>query len=378
LTALFSETGGCLFGLPRRDFDRALLWRRTTSNTAETEIAESGWKGKAPTWSWVAPRQHFAYSDEDKPFEIGGEVWCGSLLLWIESYTFGDEWGFRAIRADGECWSWSPGFHDTSPARSYMAYACRREFFNLISSFQFPAGIPVELDGLEGDAEIEYLDDEDSDEEANDDEFSDDYVDTIHDVYHSSLTRRWPHYEIFWGEAFASRLEEDGSLPPKISNELSQRYGDLPNKERLIFTEAIVAYFRIKRRDSTPAIMDIIDDKDNFVGAIIEGEVVPSLLVPKRSGIQCEFIALSLSALPSWGLAAKGLVPELSEENDIIDKHGLQYPDRDGVLQNDDTPIVNVMLIGWQDRCARRISVGRIFLSEWTKAEYHLKWIALG
>jgi hypothetical protein len=208
------------------------------------------------------------------------------------------------------------------------------------------------------------------------------------------FSKRWPHYVDFWQEHFACAYENEQSIPDEHTSELLQLVERALNKEHLIFTIAQTVSFRLEVMQHNE--IAIIDDLNEVVGFVDEFGERPEILALSEAAHlrnRLDFIPLSLSARRdlNYGMFTHRILAafrKLGGEERLFYLFGrqrelLRQRDLDLTFFDssgeplDPVPLVDVMLIGWENGIAHRIAIGWVLLTKWAKASRQSKLIIL-
>ena len=318
LTSLYGQTGH-LFGLSKQSFDEALLWSASIAlvSNPDGRLFQSE-ERVIPTWSWGSVVST-VYEMEEKLYE--------SLVKW----SFLDGSNMEPLEAIEDPRTWG---EPNALARIYLMIAwsegCIESKKDLLSWASTP---------------FEQLD--------------------------MTLRACWHSYEAFHHEAF----EVESSSHPQLPT-FHPPQGPLHVTEGLLGVQAQSAHFRLSwppSDSSYKAWISILNRSDKFAGYVYSREVsfqedeTLDLLCNRRD-YEWEFIALSVGGLSQYkyrAIESSGLAFDL-EKNKYHSSSGESL-----------VPMVNVMMIMREGGVTRRVTVGQIFLSEWSQASRSLSHIWL-
>ncbi|KAE8448914.1 hypothetical protein EG329_008710 [Mollisiaceae sp. DMI_Dod_QoI] len=322
MNALYRDNLGLKHGLPRKDFDQALLWIcchwRTPGALPAIRRVDSM---SLPTWSWSSFLGSAGQGSQG--------AFIGTLVLWHELSNKGEPFLLEPILADETPWHWENDWGGPSqklqPPQLYLAHAWNQD-----------CDIEDDLPGSRlGDS------------------FSD---------IGQKLTTRWPRYQDYWKEmVFSQHL---GHV------ELSQDQQQF--REGMIICKAQSAFFGVElAREGVYRIVG----PNGGVGIVRADEPRARELFVSRTSTDdvYEFVGLSISVDTNGQILDVDSAFQTEYDDLFAAGHGGETPYK-SVLERRDfdityfdsagrmlksPPIVNVMLIGIRDGCCYRISTVR-------------------
>ncbi|OJD21120.1 hypothetical protein ACJ73_07540 [Blastomyces percursus] len=310
-------------GLPRVDFDRALLWY---ANIGENPIMrlETAQGLVLPTWSWSSI---MGLTEDQAHYQATG--FFGTLVPW---YSMNDSTSVSAgSRSVIEAFNVRHDSYDPDDDwQVYMAIAC--------------------MEGCLGDKRNAAL------------LFSlttDNFV-TVREMFN----KRWKDYHNFCKDVMPSIIKLN-ELP--LSEAITQ--GTNPKLAGIIATKAQAAFFNLEPKpsysfnitnSSGERIGELCGDAEQLREEHARAKASGSSTAPSS---KFEFIALSLSGI--------GIMPYSSKELELKN-----YVDADGNAL-DKVPIVNVLMIAWDGNIARRCQLGWVFLVDWVKVSREWKVVMI-
>ncbi|EQL28281.1 hypothetical protein BDFG_08970 [Blastomyces dermatitidis ATCC 26199] len=310
-------------GLPRVDFDRALLWYANIGKNPITRL-ETAQGLVLPTWSWSSI---MGLAEDQVHYQATG--FYGTLVPWysISRPTSVPVGSGSVIEAFNVCHE-SHGPDDDWQV--YMAIAC--------------------IEGCLGDKRNAAL------------PFSlrtDNFV-TVREMFN----KRWKDYHNFCIDVMPSTFKlSELPLPGAITQGIN------PKLAGIIATKAQAAIFNLEPKpsysfnitnSSGERIGELCGDAEQLREEHARAKAPGSSIAPST---KFEFIALSLSGI--------GIMPYSSKELGLKN-----YVDADGNAL-DKVPIVNVLMIAWDGNIARRCQLGWVFLVDWVKVSREWKVVML-
>ncbi|KAF4469509.1 Heterokaryon incompatibility [Fusarium albosuccineum] len=340
-SGLYGSPERVLYGLPKGNFDEALLWRPQPEKSRYFKPV--GRRSSAaialPTWSWSSIEGTLVYPSENQSF-------CGPLLQWalVERSKVSPLEYAEPSRLDGIKWQQSYTSHDV------IVY-----------------GAPQLMLALAVAEGCIHLGPHISSESWKQERF----VDSA-----NTLARRWPRYREFWAESFSHERWQNLTLPP--GSAILAAHAQLSTLG-LAMHPTHSLYGITCAPGST--YLEI-----RHQGSCI-GMVQPDIPYTKQVPQGVEFLALSLSRCPQ-NPGIKCLYPNpflhplhhvaadtshTSEEerllNDVLRRiRHMQatYTDADNDLLLS-IPVVNVLMVHREGSFITRLGLGWVFLRRWAE-----------
>ncbi|KAJ6010450.1 heterokaryon incompatibility [Penicillium sp. IBT 35674x] len=346
-SALYGKKHPLWFGLPRDDFDKALLWcpdSNHMNHTSESLALKDSPGGLIPSWSWSSTRWDLLLLDDCNRRPI---QYCGSLVVWHSCQQTENFIQVESIdpysAPDFQCSLCENG---NEPTRITQHGRYKDE--QLLS-----IAIAWGQGCIESDYPFKLL------------------RKTSLSSFKEAIASKWPCMHTSWqfqglkNRPSSESLSYIASLQPKL-------------EPTAIFTRAQSAFFRLNLPTDQEFLLrdyPIIDD-DGTVGVLVgqDPELQAELLSQVEAGDYFEFIALSVStyngiilpdATTSSGNFEYRDPKQHLRENEVLRE--LAYLDKKGTPLLP-IPVVNVMLIRRTGSSARRVGIAWIYLKKWVKA----------
>ncbi|OJD12294.1 hypothetical protein AJ78_07085 [Emergomyces pasteurianus Ep9510] len=311
-------------GLPRVDFDRALLWYANTGKNPIRRL-ETAQGTILPTWSWSSI---MGLADDQVHYQATS--FYGALAPW---YAINWPLHFPSCGSGATIEAFNVLPDSNRPDddwQVYMAIACVEGCVGKERNLSLP--LSLQADSFE----------------------------TIREMF----SKRWNDYHSFCQAAIPSTVKTT-ELPP--TQAVTQ--GINPKLEGVIVTKSQVAFLNLELKSSYS--FNIINSSGERIGELCgDAENLRKEHVQAKasgSGIAAngnfEFIALSLSGIGIMPYSSKALGPK-------------NYVDADG-NPLDKVPIVNVLMIAWDGYYARRRELGWVYLIDWVKLRREWKVVML-
>ncbi|KKZ60194.1 hypothetical protein EMCG_05116 [[Emmonsia] crescens] len=310
-----TDTMMMINGLPRVDFDRALLWYANIGKNPIMRL-ETAQGAILPTWSWSSI---MGLAEDQVHYQATG--FYGPLTPW---YNINDPNPNPIPSGSGsiiEAFNVRPDSNSPDDDwQVYMAIACMEGCMGK----ERIASLPLSL---------------------TTDNFS-----TVCEMFN----RRWKDYYSFCKDAIPSTIKTTELPPPQA---ITQRTN--PKLGGVIATKSQVAFLNLELKPSHS--FNITNSSGERIGELCgdawklreehaQAKALGSGTIPSN---KFEFIALSLSGIGIMPYSSKELGPK-------------NYVDVDG-NPLDKVPIVNVLMIAWDGDFARRRELGWVYLVDWAK-----------
>ncbi|KAJ5927936.1 heterokaryon incompatibility [Penicillium verhagenii] len=359
-SALYAAKHPLWLGLPRNDFDKALLWC-PDAGASENEILKSKVMpgGLIPSWSWSSSKQSVLLLDDCNRRPLR---YCGPLVTW-NSFRKTDE-GYKIeslvpnSAVDFQCPRCKSG--DEPTGNAYDGKYKDEQLLQIVvawsqgcidSAYPFKPLTKTSIRDLEKSIDVSWQ--------------------CKHHSWQFQALRNRPSND------FLSRMDAiDKSLKDKLGPDL-------------IFTRAQSGFFKLNLpTDQSQYLRDYpIVENGKTVGVLIgqDADLQAELLPRVEAGQNFEFIALSVSSMDgiicsdgttqSGNLTFRDPKKILAENESLRD---LTYLDARGVPILP-IPVVNVMLIRRArfGLTAQRMSIGWIYLKVWAKARAEFRDVFL-
>ena len=344
--SLYDTKGGSLYGMPRADFDQALLW---TSKYGEDLIDRIAPGVQLPTWSWASAANSIA-STKNLDTIIRFEHFVGSLVVWFEVREVDQKKILKPLVPSNNPVNWAKWLQIFGPGKAataslwvspqlYMFLAVREGLFDVGNNK--PA------------KELKLVN-------SND----------FHAI-ELEMGNRWPRYEEFYADMLASR-----KAPLFTAVELM--------RPGIIITQAQVARFGIdtlpfrQKPASFAAItmFRIVDDKGQLVGTFSSRRACEAFSQESKHPIvpQYQFMGVSIASM----IDENAFFSRLGSEQETKRQRELQlnyFDENDKPLEH--APAVNVLMIDSRHPISRRIGIGWIYMTKWVAAERYVRTVAL-
>ena len=392
-SALYKERSPLWYGLPRREFDKALVWCPDDIDSAKINvdgipILRNVSKSMVPSWSWSSTRQNFVLLDDSYRRQL---QYCGTLVVWATYKQTNDSFRMESIipssSSEFGCPHRAGGGGNSKKGNSYLERTAGTESGRCIRRNSRDSregacyvrgndecllflGLAWSQGCVEADYPFEL------------------HEDTTFPYLKTCITSRWLCHYTYWQEAFQSHgnSEARSTFLESLSRALDDRMtlSILQSHPKVISTRAQSALFRLNPPDNRSHDYTIIDDRNDMIGLLIgkDSQLQAELSASIETREKLEFIALSVSksneVLQHDGSAEGGSF-RYSRAEAIVDdesKSDLTYYDKDGTALIP-LPVVNIMLVRWNGPLAHRMSIGWIYLTKWTKAQPQFKLILL-
>ncbi|KAH6716376.1 heterokaryon incompatibility protein-domain-containing protein [Leptodontidium sp. MPI-SDFR-AT-0119] len=205
-------------------------------------------------------------------------------------------------------------------------------------------------------------------------------------VCRDAVTPARPSQNGFWWRTERPVLKEANS--PQHLDRLERPQLSML-KSGVLYTNAQTAFFDVQENHSNILIMDQHDHPIGFLGdswACGEQSTTDISIYQGKRESKYEFAGISLSMLSRHDSGLKCVIAitedvlqELMfcEKDSTTSESGCSWNSAHPIYKNykmgNSVPIVNVLLIAWRGRYARRVQLGWILLAHWIKAERELK-----
>ncbi|KAJ5645602.1 heterokaryon incompatibility [Penicillium longicatenatum] len=346
-SALYGKKHPLWFGLPRNDFDKALLWcpdsnqANRKSDGLSPNVAP---RALIPSWSWSSTKGENLLLDDCNRRPIR---YCGPLVVWHSCQQTENGFKFESIvpssAPDFQCSLCEKGNEPTRTTRN-EGYEDEQLLFIAIawgqgcieSAYPFKLLRKTSLSSLK-----------------------------------RAITSQWPCMHTSW--------QFQGLITRPSSEAVSHAASLEPRLEpTVVFTRAQSTFFRLNLPTDQEILLrdyPIIDD-DGTVGVLVgqDLDLQAELRRPVESGEYFEFIALSVStfngiispdATTNSGNFEYRDPKEHLRENAVLRE--LTYLDKKGTPLLP-IPVVNSMLIRRTGLTARRVGIAWIYLKKWVQA----------
>ncbi|KAK8175386.1 heterokaryon incompatibility protein-domain-containing protein [Phyllosticta citrichinensis] len=335
-----------LYGLPRPDFDRCLLW--SLGKRSEKASVESPQSFQVPSWSWAYaknfPSQHFRTS-----IGLGQVDWVETLVRWgcvADSQSHAFEWARIPSRFKYKLKKITPPISsDKYWAYIFIAVSWRSGCIE--AGYPFRKSTEISFSAMRRDLK--------------------------------GLLGGLKHVPQAWLELVGNKLHAPGPQDTEDNGGTAELY--LAENYRQLLRPGILigrtqsAVFNVVHDSVIPrtylSLLKIRDQHRNIVGGL---ECFPH--TENHDGVAATYILehfMDMSAIDEicdedvYSFDAKHLSDRLKDFT-IFDGEGNHMPF---------IPLVNVMAIEWNGPYARRLTVGWMLLSSWIEAEREFKTILL-
>ncbi|PGH06885.1 hypothetical protein GX51_02130 [Blastomyces parvus] len=310
-------------GLPRVDFDRALLWYANIGKNPITRL-ETAQGLVLPTWSWSSI---MGLAEDQVHYQATG--FYGTLVPWCSIA------GSASVPASSgsiiEAFDVRHDSHDPDVDwQVYMAIACIEGCL-----------------GNKGNAALTLS--------LTTDNFA-----TVREMFN----KRWTNYHDFCKDVMPSTIKLNELPLPGVRTQ-----GINPKLGGIIATKAQSAFFNLEPKasysftitnSSGERIGELCGDAEHLREEHARAKAPGSSVAPST---KFEFIALSLSGIGIMPYSSKELGPK-------------NYVDADG-NELGKVPIVNVLMVAWDGNVARRCQLGWVYLVDWVKVSRESKVVIL-
>lgn len=361
MSELYKDTSGRhYYGLPCKDFDRALLWmcshvpRKSPLRTSEDMYL--------PTWSWSSFNGGLTRLPND--FE---HHFCSTLLSWASYDYLGKEKADLKLKPLDEpssplIWRevsrYPEGAEIAEPywfPQLYLALACELGFFEGISNYD----VSWETNSSFSDRK-------------------------------NALLARFPTYPSFWAEIQRlCQVKYHGNMLDRLESDINRSIPLQGVKPGPLVSRSQIARFQMGKhqtKDYRSRIKrlchhcDVLDESALTCGYIYLDEPRMSPRLSTESISTFDFMALSISARDYGGVEyAVGVQNSRQELERIItdEEEEITFFDNTGEALLP-CPVINVMVIGRRSNgLSHRMGVGWIFMRSWTKAARRFETIVL-
>ncbi|KAF2135129.1 uncharacterized protein K452DRAFT_293449 [Aplosporella prunicola CBS 121167] len=319
LGKLYSGVQNTFMGLPKPDFDTAILWY-TEPITKDREFDGTY---QLPSWTWASKES----------LDIQFADFCASLTTW----SF---WGFQEnqsvltlIRASG---STLERWDRNSEVPAYLIHAISFGCFESLSSSE----LSHMVSGISKES------------------------------YNEFAKQRWPTYQSFWEEVYSKEYEKWLINLISSNEELFRRLHE--DKRRLAVRTAL-SKFRIFARDihsfHSTDVFAILSKNNDAIGF---GRIPYYYLTEKSKGQTFDFIALSICYV---------FEPIFEKNSNYFKTSNDEFRKIKKTSSGDDlyeVLTVNVMILEWDKGIAKRLGLGKVLFSQWIKCEREFRTIILG
>jgi len=338
-SSLYAESPGLKHGLPRQDFDQALLWGRCEWRTPGPAPQVRTISGTTlPSWSWSSMIGTTGFGRSPG--------FLGTLIHWHELDHSGQSFNLKSIETNGEPFFWSRGWGDRDMLHSPQLF--------LFLAWKHGC-LETEMDLRLGNSkDLSFI-----------------AIDQV-------LAIRWPTYVSFLSEIVMPTYPKDEDFD-KL---------DVALQERLIACQAQIALFQIELAregvyrivgpDGGVGLLNCDEPQAEYVRARIND---PSHIY--------EFMGISISADQNWSVldidnafqtAYDDLYAAGGDDcyGDVLQRKDFDITFFDDSGERLDPPsLINVMLIQRENYYYTRVSTGSILLTKWAKVERESKAILL-
>ncbi|KAK7542727.1 heterokaryon incompatibility protein-domain-containing protein [Phyllosticta citribraziliensis] len=359
-----------LYGLPRPDFDRCLLWGLGETINKET-VGSPQPLHQIPTWSWA-----YAKNFPNQPFDVSKGF---NHEQWVETLV---RWGCLAADSESHAFEWT-----RMPSRVKSDLI---SFAPLISENEYWTCALIAVSWRSGCIEAEYP-------------FS-----KSTELSFSTMTRdlqglfgSLEHLPQAWLDLVGKGLHARGPQGTGNSDATAEPYLSKDHRQLLrpgiLLGRTQAAVFNVFRDTVTPQKLfmsrtKIRDHHENIVGSLgcfprMENhDGVAATIYDDQFDV--ELISLSLAASLEVHILEHCMemtvLGEICGENSyLFDAKHLSGWLKDFTIFDGEgnhmpfIPLVNVMAIEWNGPYARRLTVGWMLLSSWIEAEREFKTILL-
>ncbi|KAE8440938.1 hypothetical protein EG329_006177 [Mollisiaceae sp. DMI_Dod_QoI] len=401
-TALYGEPHSLWFGLPRQDFDKGLLWCMDWNMGSEK--TDSPTNGTSPSWSWSSTDRDVVLLDDCNRRSVR---FCDTLVKWAFCCKYGSTRRLESIEtiSGKPLNNFQVGQDICGCPTTIDERVLDRLLYLAIAWTQGCINKPCPFDHLRK---------------------------TTFSALKSLIASRWTCHHRFWLDALRDPVDnpEGATSQNWTSEELNHVKDPLIDNPSIIVALAQSAFFRLQgsvQRETHLGDLCIIDEEGQPAGLLIARDLGLDLeLAPEiKTGSKFEFIALSMSTvteivLPNGDLSVTneqaiqsglvsldaGSVPNSTSNDDESvymseqDSNAKSTNSEKELEANDSSdteqrsseeftfqdsegtylfplPVVNVMLIRRREGLARRVSVGWVYLTAWTRACPEFKSIHL-
>jgi hypothetical protein len=353
-SALYGEVKTLWYGLPRKDFDEALLWCRDSAGEAvqysDNIEAPNNKLGPKPSWSWSSTDRGITLLDNCNRRQIRH---CNTLVLW--SYL---DQAAQPPKLKSVGISSGKSLTECDCSEPLREQDIEKLLYNAAAWSQ-------------GCVEARY-----PFEPLQNTKFSE---------LKSAISQRWScHHrylrDLTWGNESSRELS---SFLAEMYKELEHHMtNSLPLDSSIIITRAQSALFRLQgsvQQDGRLGDLSIVDNQEHVAGVLIaqDLQIDRQLAEGINSGQPFEFIALSMSQSEMIAMP-NGKIEHVREQD--IEERSLEHltlKDSEGALLFP-VPVLNVMLVKSIEGVARRVSVGWIYLTSWIEERRDFRVVALG
>jgi hypothetical protein len=325
----FAGISNALYGgdaashLPRRIFDRALLWAYRYWFYELRDGSPKGGEPFAPSWSWCSIKPTRSIT------ELDDTLWRGSTRMFVGSLVCWDEQNgsrIQAIERDGGHRRYDPLYEEQW--RVYMAVAWVKGCI----AVQPPS--TLESSGMDWTRDVFAQLDE-------------------------RLHNRWPEYSDYWHDAFYATQNAARGPVDLLPGVLSAR---------IQLARLFVGYSRHNLLPTSHYF--IADDTGTLIGYLLQGagdsQQLDKALRQQDGPSKFDFVGLSV------GGDYDGTIQRLDGCPSVHPDKPLFLPDEADRTVHDSTgkpltplPVVNVMMVERQKGMARRLALGQVLLTKW-------------
>ncbi|KAK3295869.1 heterokaryon incompatibility protein-domain-containing protein [Chaetomium fimeti] len=380
--ALYGELGSLWWGLPRRDFDQALLWCIRWDDAPKSWVAGPAGNGTKPSWSWSATDRDITLIDVVdglRPLR-----YCETLVAWAHVREGADALAQRVAESVETVSGSKPlsqlhNGQDTCGCLSEMSEdEVERLLYPVVAWSHGCITAPYPFAKLEN---------------------------TTFPTLRSQIKSRWACRHRYWLEAFR------GAAHPKPPPDDTT----VPSGPGTIFTWAQTALFPLRGSittqetgfigTTTSGNLIIVDESSEPAGMLVAQDNELDLEPGIAGRPKFEFIALSAGKIDCMVVFRDGHYKTSSVEPPQRESTNITSPDFLGTEQQEPEeltdweearapeeltvwdraggclfplPVVNVMLVERTgENRARRVSVGWVYLTSWLSARPEFKMICL-
>ncbi|KAK0623967.1 heterokaryon incompatibility protein-domain-containing protein [Immersiella caudata] len=351
-SALYSGSGSLWNGLPFQEFDEALLWHLDQPLGGPTGLIGNE---TTPSWSWSSTNKGVGLLNSYNAFQVS---YCDTIVAWARFVGCNSEAGSTAVES----------IRRTEGARPLSLFHEDEDDCYCTDS---QSSTPEELEEKllcvviawsEGCIQTPYP-------------FEHPCNTTFADL-RLEIMLRWECHHDYWFEALRDTMITDGEQHPTISYDSAA------------FASAQCAFFRLQGsglQDGSGSFgnLCIIDKSGQPAGLLLVQDPQLGHALLDTVGKKFEFVALSISTscdvvLSDGSLRDVALIefrPRPEDSSPSV--KGLTFWDRNGDYLFP-LPVVNVMMIQRVgEMLAKRITIGWIYLTSWSKAERQFNTVYL-
>ncbi|KAK3324946.1 heterokaryon incompatibility protein-domain-containing protein [Apodospora peruviana] len=312
-SALYGGFQSLLSGLPRQEFDEALLW--CLDEKINSTLQGAAFNGSSPSWSWSSTDRDIALLNDTNRRSID---YCDTLTAWSLINQHGNS--LESVRT-------MPGGKPLSHFQENQDSFAERLLFSVLAWSQGCINRPCPF--------------------AQPHE-------TTFAATRANIRARWSCHHRYWLEA----LQDVVATSPTETNVSPS---PSPSSASTVLASVQSAFFRLQRSGQRNKMSGriVFDDlcithaNGQSAGLLIAGDLVFDLGLDITAKSTFEFIALSIG----------------TSDSIVLPDGRLTFRDGAGKLLYP-LPVVNVMMVERTgEKSVRRISVGWIYLTSWIRAE---------